>query len=759
MSVRSGLLCMFLGLALSACRSRPQEGAEAVRPASSAPVEVVSAVSEYVGSARCAGCHAEAHESWLGSHHALSMQEANADTIVGDFKQGSFRYFKERIRFVETDGSYYVEALDAEGRRSRFPVRYTFGAIPLQQLLVETAPGRLQSFPVAWDSRPKNEGGQRWFHLQPDEYIGPGDPLHWTGHFYNWNNACADCHSTSVEKNYDRQTRAYTTVYEEINVGCEACHGAGSAHVIAMESQSVAPGLQNGGFAHRLVSPDARKWRFSEDQDIARLVEPTTTDELDTCAPCHSRRSELGGRSDVYHDGYRLAPLDEFLYFDDGQIEDEVFVYGSFLQSKMYAAGVVCSDCHESHGPGLRAQGNALCTRCHKAEVFDGPGHSFHQPGIAGSQCVDCHMPKRTYMVLDERGDHRFGLPRPALSARVGSPNACNGCHADKTPAWAERQIAAHFKDRAPPHGFAEAFHAARHQQPGSEEALVELIAVGAAPAIVRATALLELRNVRSQALPSLVMRAAADPSPIVRQAAAASAREMPPALRRRIALPLLGDPSRSVRIEAAGAFLGDETADWRPSDRQAFDAALAEYREAREHMADRGEGLVELAHLAMVDGKPGQAEAILQEALATDPTFTAAYVNLGDLYRGLGRQEESEAVLRRGLEKSADEATAEHALGLALVRLGRYDEALVRLRRAYFARPQSVRFGYVYSVAAFDRGQGKQAMKTLDALHRRYPGNVQVLTLLARYSQELGLDAEARKYVGQLEALGVRPQ
>lgn len=260
-------LSLGLMILLSACRSQSDGASEdKARETSTPAVPIVSsptaAQAQYVGSGKCVSCHAEAHAAWLGSHHALSMQEANAQNVLGDFRDRPFRYFSETVKFKEVDGEFFVEALDAQGKRSLFPVRYTFGAVPLQQYLVETAPGRLQSFPVAWDTRPRKDGGQRWFHLQPEEYIGPGDPLHWTGISYNWNNACADCHSTAVEKNYDRQARTYATTYEEINVGCEACHGPGAVHIAAAEEGRA---LANAGFPHRLASRAERRWEFSED--------------------------------------------------------------------------------------------------------------------------------------------------------------------------------------------------------------------------------------------------------------------------------------------------------------------------------------------------------------------------------------------------------------------------------------------------------------------------------------------------------------
>ncbi len=707
----------------------------------------------YVGTGACVTCHEEQHDEWLGSHHDLSMQRATSETVLGDFSDVRARYYQETARFFRDGEGFAVEALGADGRRARFDVVYTFGVEPLQQYLVEIEPGRLQAFPFAWDTRAEADGGQRWFHLQPDEYIEPGDPLHWTGPMYNWNHACADCHSTAVKKGYDRATKRYSTEYFEIDVGCEACHGAGSRHVELYERDATRAHVDTG-FERRFAPPEQRKWSFVDGHSIAVRASGPKRADPEACAPCHSRRADLGGDHDAFHDRYRLALLDEHLYFDDGQIDDEVFVYGSFVQSKMHAAGVVCGDCHDGHSTKLRVEGNLLCARCHRGDVYDDPGHHFHETGNPGSLCTDCHMPQRTYMVNDDRADHRFGVPRPALSARIGAPDACTGCHANRTAAWAENQIAKRIETRAP-HPFADVLHAARNQQPGAEQGLLEIVSDGDAPPIVRATALQELRNLGSPMLPALLLRAAHDDSPVVRRTVAVAARDLRPEERAEIVPPLLRDRARTVRVEAVAALLGVDARGWSPRDQAALKRATTEYLEARSFNADRAEGLVDLAHVAALAGDFEHAEENLREALDLDPTFTAAYVNLADLFRSQQRDQEAASVLRIGLTQAADGPAVEFALGLALVRLQQRDDALTHLRRAYELRPETVRFGYVYAVAQYDSGKRDAALRTLGEIHRRYPGNRSVLQLLVGYNQQMGRTKAAERYAAKLGRLG----
>jgi hypothetical protein len=320
--------------------------------------------SEYVGAQACAGCHAEQSRLWAGSHHDLAMQDATADTILGDFSGGEFSgslftHNDVQTTFSRRGDQFYIETEGADGQLDEFPVRYTFGVYPLQQYLVELPDSNLQAFSVAWDSRPEPEGGQRWFHLYGDERIDPNDVLHWTRPSQNWATMCADCHSTGFEKTFDLETGLFETSWEEIDVSCEACHGPGSQHVVwaASSRKTTDPGLRPVLDERRSIS-----WVLNEQTGNSRRSEPrVTSTEINTCAPCHSRRARIAESpvpGDEFLNGYLPALIQPPLYHVDGQIRDEVYVYGSFLQSRMHVQGVTCSDCHEPHSLTLRAPGS-----------------------------------------------------------------------------------------------------------------------------------------------------------------------------------------------------------------------------------------------------------------------------------------------------------------------------------------------------------------------------------------------------------------
>ncbi|MEX2401000.1 MAG: multiheme c-type cytochrome, partial [Rhodothermales bacterium] len=504
----------------------------ACAPPSDAPVasEAMDTLA-YVGRETCAGCHAGAAENWHDSDHDRAMEEATAETVLGDFDDAAFTSCGVTTRFFQEDGDFFIRTQGEDGTMQTYSVAYTFGYTPLQQYLIPFDGGRMQAFTIAWDTE-----RQRWFSLQPDECIEPPDWLHWTGEAMNWNYMCADCHSTNLQRNFDLASDTYETTWSEIDVSCEACHGPGEAHVERARSDDY--DAEDGGLTVRLT--EAHR-------------------QVDTCAPCHARRrvihpDHLAGKPFLDH--YEPELLEEELYFADGQIRDEVYVYGSFLQSRMYANGVTCSDCHDPHSTDLKFEGNALCTQCHEPATYDSFEHVRHPQGSEGAQCVDCHMPERTYMVVDPRRDHSFKVPRPDLTAELGTPNACNGCHADESAGWAAEHITEwHGQDRPP--SFARAIAGGREGAPEAEPELYRLAGDFATPDIVRATALSLLERYPTVRAADAAVDLLQDSSAVVRATALRNlaARNLSAESDRQHASriePLLTDSVRLVRTEAA---------------------------------------------------------------------------------------------------------------------------------------------------------------------------------------------------------------
>ena len=454
--------------------------------------------AEYRGRESCKECHEKEFNLFQGSDHDMAMDTAINETVLGDFNDVSFSHFGVTSRFFKSDGLFMVNTEGPNGEMVDYQVSYVFGVRPLQQYLIEFPGGRYQCLPLCWDTRPADQGGQRWFHIYQQERIPPGDVLHWTRVTQNWNYMCAECHSTNLRKNYSYAEKAYHTTWSEIDVSCEACHGPGSEHIDWAEkvetgsSPDIYPDM---GLVVRLMDTDDATWIFAPDSVTARRSVPRQSDELvQMCSRCHARRAVA--TEDYYHGGSLLdthwpSLLDEGLYFPDGQIEDEVYVYASFLQSKMYKAGVVCKDCHEPHSGKIYVDGNALCYRCHMASEYGPRKHHFHDPAKEGASCMECHMHERTYMVVDPRRDHSIRIPRPDLSDKLGTPNACNQCHPDKSTRWATDYLRQWYGDDLLNQShYGETFWAGRQRYPEAQQELLRLGADQNQPPMIRATAI-----------------------------------------------------------------------------------------------------------------------------------------------------------------------------------------------------------------------------------------------------------------------------
>jgi len=780
----SSIIFLLGGVALFAPRahagSEPMEPLPVALPARHPPV---APGGGYVGAQTCAECHATEYRHWQNSHHAQAMLPATEQTVLGDFKNASFAYAGVTSTFFRRDGKFMVRTEGPEGGLQDFEIAYTFGVHPLQQYLIGFPDGRYQMLGIAWDSRPREEGGQRWFHLYPDQNLTHRDPLHWTGLQQNWNYMCAECHSTNLRKNYDAKLNRFNTTWSEINVSCEACHGPGADHLtwarkegdwqkldrtqglaIALDErrglrfQLRALAMQGLNLAATALNPDMLRAAKPAAGNAPTTTPPTVNRELELCARCHSRRGQFWedytfGKPLL--DTHRLALLTPDLYYPDGQIKDEVFEHGSFLQSRMQAKGVSCSDCHEPHSGRLRAPGGQVCLQCHLAAKYESPRHHFHPAGSPSADCVACHAPTTTYMVVDPRHDHSFRIPRPDLTVKLGVPNACTRCHGDKPAEWAVEQVRKWYGKPSPGHQqFAEALHAGALDAPGARELLRALLRNPDQPSIARASgAVLLGERLDPQSFDAL-RPLLADPDPLLRSAAARALAALPPELKVQHLIPLLDDPVRQVRIDAARTLARVPKETLTENQRQALQRGVAETIVSEQTNAERPESYLNIGLIHVDQGQYDPAEAAYRAALDLQSDFTQAAVNLADLYRIQGREGEGEKTLRRALDLDPRNAAAHHALGLSLIRQKRLPEALTALAEAARLGDDNPRYGYVYAVALNGAGQGQQAIQTLKATLAKHPNDRDTLMALVAFQRDAGNRDTARDYARRLAVL-----
>jgi len=678
------------------------------------------------------------------------MLPANSASVLGDFNDVTVEFHGIETRLFRQANNFRVATTGQHGDLQEFQVKYTFGHYPLQQYLVDIGKGRLQALNIAWDSRSAEEGGQRWFHLQANENIDPQHPFFWTRHFQNSNSRCIECHSTNFRKKFDPKNSSYDTSWSETGVGCESCHGPASQH-LALATAGQLDGSQNGFNRQRM---SGLSWKFRRDDDIASPTGIKNDADINTCGGCHSLRSSTADARPgaAYHQQYRLALLEAGLYFSDGQINEEVYVMGSFLQSKMQRKGVTCSNCHNPHSGRLVAKGNALCAQCHKPASFDTPVHHRHQPGSAGAQCVNCHMPERLYMSVDLRRDHSFTIPDPLLSKKSDTPNACTSCHRGKTDNWAAQALKDWGMDAR------QNTWAVINRGLEKQDSLVfrdyalNSYALNLA-SIRQATLISKLAVFPSRLLVETASPQLANPDPLIRRAAVSALQGVPVQLRWQLLNPLIEDPVKVIRLEVASG-LADALLQLTGKDAERLSRLIDEYRESLDYNADSPAGQLSIGILETRLGYSILAENAYLRALEIEPNFVPALINLSDFYRSTGRDPESRELLLKALQVAPDSATANHAYGLFLVRSGQQKQALEYFETAIKQEDANPRHIYVYAVALDSLGQTEASIKVIDAAGNIWPNNLELSFLQVSYMDKIGKTNGIHRYLSLLASV-----
>ncbi|MBL3556375.1 MULTISPECIES: tetratricopeptide repeat protein [Marinobacter] len=662
----------------------------------------------------CAGCHAGEVAQWKQSQHASAMAPARPEQVLGDFSGTTYSDDVLKARFSREDGDYIIQTTE-NGEPEQWTVRYTFGVYPLQQYLIDIGDGRLQAFNIAWDTRDASAGGQRWFRLDEPGQNHPGDAMHWTGIYQNWNNQCADCHSTGLERNFDPQTDAYKTGWDHIAVSCTACHETATRHAeAAKQDRSYGAGVELAAMG---------MWQVSEaDRPPRHKGTPSSEAQVPTCGRCHSLRTSLtdtgGGQ---VHDQFSLSRLEQPLYYSDGRVREEVFVLGSFEQSKMFQAGVVCSDCHNPHSGELRAEGNAVCAQCHNAGDFDTPEHHHHPEDSEGAQCVNCHMPESTFMKIDDRREHSFMIPRPDVSKDSGSPDVCLSCHTDRDRNWSVDVV----EDWAPGLYKPDTWH---HIQQRDLDAVADYLVDDGKPALRRATLLEQRGEALAGSRLAVVERLLNSEHAVVRESGFRVLRHGAADSIRKLAEPGLDDPKLAVRIAAFETLvrLGVKL------DSDAWERAREDYEHFLELQSDLPSGRVLNARYLLANDMVYKAEQELGVALEKDRGYVPAAVHLTDILRSGGRNREAVRVIDETLSASPDDARLIHLRGLINLKLKDYPAALENLEQAARLEPGQWLFGYRYAVALYQLGEREKARQTTESLLKRFPDNRRIRALMS---------------------------
>ena len=708
----------------------------------------------FIGSRKCAECHEPEYKDWIGSDHQLAMQLPNDSTVLGNFNNSTYTIYGVTSKFFKKDSLFFVNTEGPDGKYHDYEVKYTFGHYPLQQYLVIFPKGKLQVLTPFWDSRSDEDGGQKWQHLYPDEYIASHDELNWARPLQNWNYMCAECHSTNVKKNYNPETFTYNTHFDEINVSCEACHGPGEVHAKWAENENEE--IKNMGLIFDIMDRDSAYWKINPTSGlVTRSIERKSNMQVEWCGRCHSRRTQL---TDEYTFGkelehtHQVAFLDYPLYNDDGTNNDENYVYGSFLQSKMYKKGVTCKDCHNVHSGQLKIPKDNVCSQCHMPSLYQTTDHHKHKEGDTGASCISCHMPKITVMVVDPRSDHSIRIPRPDISVKTGATNACNNCHKDKTNEWSLN----HFNDwygnkydTIPHYGFA--FNNVRINQPNAQNDLNKIINDDTINNIVLGTAIrYQDYNNNPLAFENLKM-ALTSSSPMVRRAGLESLRALPKEQQFKWALPLAKDSVNGVRYIANSLIYDMPIANLPVDKQQIVNKARKEYINQLLYWQDRSIGLSSLGAAAVGLGKQNQAEKYYKKAIIVDSLDVIAQVNYADLKRMQGKNEECIQILNNVLKINNKFSAAYQALAFAYIRTGDKQKALNTFKVAVEMAAIDPQNYYYYAIILNDLGKTKEALKSLILASKKFKNNEQLLSLTYSIYYDNGETLKAQKILNTL--------
>ncbi|HEY1115401.1 MAG TPA: tetratricopeptide repeat protein, partial [Chitinophagaceae bacterium] len=605
---------------------------------------------------------------------------------------------------------------------------YIFGHYPLQQYLVAFPGGRLQVPRASWDSKAK-----KWFHQYEGQKIQPGDWLHWSQAAQNWNTMCATCHSTNLKKNYFMEQDSFHTTWSSINVSCESCHGQGKLHVDFVSS----PAYKKG------------------DKPIDTYIKSTKGQfqQLNTCTPCHALKAdisqELMATGELLDDHIPQIPTTEQFYAD-GQIDGEVYIYTSFMQSKMMHKGVTCSNCHNPHSGKRLFANNQLCNQCH-GKTYDDPKHTFHAVNTVASDCVSCHMPGKTYMGNDYRHDHSFRVPRPDQSALYGTPNACNSCHKDKSAQWAAESIKKNYGPERKYH-FSDDLIPGSKLDAQSEGHLLKLVRDTATPAIIRATAYSYLGSIFTDASAASLRQGLQDRDALTRYHALRSLANFPPQQWMEAAGPLLSDKARAVRIAAADLFLSVPEANLPERYKAAFYPAKEELRSYVLYQADFADGNVMIGDHYLKQNDFNNAEKFYLRALKKDSLLNYSRLNLSVAQSAQGKQGEALKVLQTAARISPDNDRVFFNLALLHIEMKDTAAAITAFDKAVRLKSSNPRLYYNYGLLLH---QKRQAAKAVDVLKKGIalsPRDEDLNYALAFVYLQEGQSAQAKKFVQALQ-------
>ena len=701
-------------------------------------IPVPSSRAALAGSGSCQGCHPKFYELWSTSHHGLAMQPVSAEFVRRNLnlsqppvRVGQATYAPE----VDAKSAWLVER-SPQGTR-RYRLEQALGGKNVYYFLTILELGHMQVLPLSYDVNQKqwiDSAGNMVMHES-----GPSTaPADWRDRTLTFNTSCYGCHVSQLATNYDPTSDSYRTEWLEPGINCETCHGPSGEHVRLMQR-----------------AQKEKRDRPPDDLKIVSVKNLSKAQRNDLCASCHAKLMAYtpGFKpGDRFFDYYNVAAFESDDFFPDGRDYRENYTFTSWSMSRCARTGELdCLHCHTSSGRYRFTEekvANNACMPCHEERVKNVAAHTHHEPESAGSRCISCHMPSTGYARM-VRSDHSMRPPTPATTLAYKSPNACNGCHADRDAGWADKQVRKWYKRdyQAPVLAQAALIAAARNREWTRLPAMLTALQRPGREPVFSASLIRLLGACPDRQIIPVLAAALEDASPLIRSAAAEALSLNPSPLATVALLRAARDDYRMVRIQAGVALSRFQTAGVEPPIRAAVDRAVGEYVASLEARPDdfrrrlnlgvlrfdRGqyhESIAEdeaamrlrpdaaqpLVNESLAYNRLGEndrAEEALRQALRLDPRNSSAYLNLGLLLAEKQRLPEAEAALRGALDTDPDNAAAAFNLSVIVSR-SRLNEAIGLCRRAVHAAPAEPRYAYTLAFYIAQTGDASGAAAVL---------------------------------------------
>jgi tetratricopeptide (TPR) repeat protein len=660
-----------------------------------------------------------------------------------------------------------------------FTVTWVLGGKNVFYFLTPLEKGKLQTIPLAYNLNTKI-----WYN-NPQSALrhfpeGPADQaLPWKDRMYNFNTSCYSCHVSQLETNFDLATDSYNSSWNEAGINCETCHGPSGDHVrIFRNAKEGEVQKELGLISTKVFTPDQHNW---------------------SCAPCHAKMRPITAGympGDRYFDNYDLIVLNSTDFYPDGRDLGENYTYTGWMMNECNSNGQFhCVMCHTSSGRDrFKSNPNDACKSCHAERVADVVAHSGHKAGSTGAVCINCHMPKTMFGSMN-RSDHSFRPPMPEATIKFDSPNACNMCHSDKSPEWANKVVKqrknGNYQDETIK--WATLLRSARLGEWKELNKMLEHIAKEDLNEVVTASFVRALDNCDKEQKWPVIISALKSKSPLIRSSAANGLMGNVSAEAKTALLQACADEYRLVRISAANSLAAFPKEQFtvgenqlmakaneenlismtaRPDDWSSHynlgifyqnqndpNKALESYENAARLYPESLMPLINSSVLYSYIGNQAKAEENLRKVIAIDPVNEAANLNLGLLMAEQQKMAEAEKALKTTLQVNPKQAVA--AYNLSVITASRsVKEAVDYARIAAEAMPEEPKYAYTLAFYQKENNQKNEAVQTLQKLLKSNPEYISAVSFLADIYVKEGKTQEAIKvYQQALKTDGITEQ